>query len=169
MLLDGVASIILSTTPAVLPSLQTIAGQRGFPVCLFQSTVVSRWLVIPIPLSWCVLKPLAAKSVATSSRQPLTELTYSSAFCSNQLKGVKVEDSSVSTTAQSLLVGGGVLVLTPGLFFLTPYHQLFILSSYPITWLCNCYTTVLSKTNGIVIIITYQTWDSQICQVRHSD
>ena len=50
---------------AVLPSFQTSAGWRGFPVRLSQRTVVSRWLVIPIPLSWCVWKPWVAKSSAT--------------------------------------------------------------------------------------------------------
>ena len=41
-------SFRLSQYPAVRRHCQTIAGQTGRPVFLFQTTVVSRWLVMPM-------------------------------------------------------------------------------------------------------------------------
>ncbi|OGU07430.1 MAG: hypothetical protein A2075_14130 [Geobacteraceae bacterium GWC2_58_44] len=55
-----------SVSSAVRRSCQTMARYRGFPVERSQTTVVSRWLVIPIP---AISQGSTARSASTSLRQ----------------------------------------------------------------------------------------------------
>lgn len=74
-------------------SVQTMALCRGSPVSWSQTTVVSRWLVMPA--HWMLSRewPLFSKSRTASSMQVSTEVTSSRGSCSCQL-GVCVWVSS---------------------------------------------------------------------------
>ena len=68
-----------SVNSAVRRSCQTMAGCSGSPVSRSQTTVVSRWLVIPIPAIW---EAATAPRSSTSFRQANWLSQISSASCS---------------------------------------------------------------------------------------